>query len=133
KVGVEDAADRTWVFINMRDRHRLSAEIENKIREEAKSATPAFKLFETSFKYKAGFQQATDRRHQVMVRTLSVWRQMFKRKQVSLFVPLWKPVLDDVSSATDELSRIVIGKGALNERDRTSARYSQPGGEEARV
>ncbi|MEQ1718954.1 MAG: AAA family ATPase [Hyphomicrobium sp.] len=133
KVKVVHAIDRSWVFVNMQSQSNVAEDFTSQIKLGAKPPQRDFKMFRSSYKYTVDFQRATDRRNQIMNKQISIWRSLFRRKPVSLFTLLWKPVTDEVGSAVTELCSILGIEEPKDESHRARTRGRSNSSREARV
>jgi cellulose biosynthesis protein BcsQ len=116
---MSDASANTFVFLTMTGRTKTSKTFERLIRGEMNKPTPAYGVFDTGYSYCDGFQKATDRRDQVMMRTNAVWRRMDKLRGLAIFHRLYDGVTKTIEMAVNELMQKLEINGDENERSRS--------------
>lgn len=110
-----DASAKTYVFLTMTGRTKTSETFEKLIRGEIKKPSPAYGIFDTAYTYCDGFQRATDRRDQIMMRTNAVWRRLDRLRGRAIFHRLYGEVRKSIDKAVTELMLILEMDGEENE------------------
>jgi cellulose biosynthesis protein BcsQ len=118
-LNIADAAARTRVFLTMTGRTNTSATFERLIRAEVEKPTPRYQVFDTSYAYSVGFQEATDRRDQNIMKVRAIWRSLDRVRGRTMFHRLYKGVWKTVDKAVSELSDVLELKGAGHEGSTT--------------
>jgi cellulose biosynthesis protein BcsQ len=100
---IENAVQKTFVFLTMTRGTSTSRDFEKAVRAEEKQLEPRYRIMKSSFPYLDGFQRAMDRRESRM-RVLSAIRRTLNRlRNRTLFERLYEGVDGHVAKVVNEL------------------------------
>jgi len=100
---ISELAERTHVFLTLTRGTSTSQEFERSVRQEAKSLSPRYSVFRSSYPLLDGFQRAMDRRQKRMRVLGAVSRTLNRLRHRTLFDRLYDGVGDHVASFVNEV------------------------------